>query len=111
MTRPGRYLDPFGDPVEAVRWTPDVLIDAGTCIGWLMSAGVEFHHPDGAGGTTTLAIRGVNGRPDVTAQPGDWIVGKRPPGGLRRFAVVSDNVFGEAFTADTATYRRAEATR
>lgn len=107
MTKPARYLDPFGDPVEAVRWTPDDPLAIGTCIGWLMSSGADFHHPDGAGGTTTLAVRGVNGRPDVTAQPGDWVVGKRPPLGRLRFAVVADDVFGKMFTADEAAYRGA----
>jgi hypothetical protein len=104
MTRPARYLDPFGDPVEAIRWNPADAIAAGTCIGWLMSAGADFHHPDGSGGTTTLAIRGVNSRPDKTAQPGDWIARKRRTFGSV-FAVVADSVFGGAFTADDRATR------
>lgn len=103
--RPGRYLDPFGDPVEAIRWNPADLATAGMCVGWLMSSGVDFHHPDGSGPTTTLAIRGVNGRPDRTAQPGDWIVRKRRPLAGHAFAVVTDATFTAAFTADERAYR------
>jgi hypothetical protein len=105
MTQPTRYTDPFGDTVEAIRWNPSDPIAAGTCIGWLMSAGADFHHPDGTGGTTTLTIRGVDGRPDRTAQPGDWIVRKRCVGVGTVFAVVGDDVFAGAFTADEKACR------
>jgi hypothetical protein len=105
MTQPTRYIDPFGDSVEAIRWTPSDQAAAGTCIGWLMSAGADFHHPDGSGETTTLTIRGVNGRPDRTARPGDWIVRKwRLLAGVS-FAVVTDDVLSAAFTADEKAYR------
>ncbi len=104
-TTPDRYTDPFGDPVEAARWTPADPIAAGTCIGWLMADGVDFHHPDGSGATTTLTIRGANGRPARTAQPGDWIVRKRRTFGGTSFAIVTGEVFGAAFTADERAYR------
>jgi len=104
-TTPARYTDPFGDTVEAIRWNPADPVAAGTCIGWLMSAGVDFHHPDGSGATTTLTIRGVNGRPDRTAQPGDWIVRRWRMFTGAAFAVVTDDVFGAAFPADEKAYR------
>jgi len=104
-TTPARYTDPFGDPVEAIRWNPTDPVAAGTCIGWLMAAGADFHHPDGSGATTTLTIRGVNGRPDRTARPGDWIARKRRPLTGTAFAVVTDDVFAGAFTANKAVYR------
>ena len=55
-----------------MRWEPDDLEAAGTLVGWLMASGVEFNHPSGAGGTTTLAIHTLEG--DMLANPGDWII-------------------------------------
>jgi len=103
--RLGRYLDPFGDPVEAIRWDPSSPAAVGACAGWLMANRADFHHPDGMGDTTTLAIRRANGQPDAKAQPGDWVVGKRRPRAFPVFAVVSDDAFGKVFTVDTAVYR------
>jgi hypothetical protein len=105
MTRPDRYLDPFGDTVEAIRWNPADPVAAGTCIGWLMASGADFHHPDGAGATTTLAIRRGNDRPELVAQPGDWIAGKRRTWAGIAFAAVTDEVFTASFSADKAVHR------
>jgi hypothetical protein len=59
--------------VEAVRWEPGDLEKAGEMIGWLLAGGADFHHPDGMGDTTTLAVRTPDGSKKV-ARPGDWIV-------------------------------------
>lgn len=64
-----------------------------------------LHHPDGAGATTTLAIRRGNDRPELVAQPGDWIAGKRRTWAGIAFAAVTDEVFTASFTADKAVYR------
>lgn len=58
--------------VEAAQWNPNDPAQVGTVVGWLMASGCDFHHPSGGGGTTTLAIRTLEG--DMTAQPGDWII-------------------------------------
>ncbi|MER7280370.1 hypothetical protein ABT369_38635 [Dactylosporangium sp. NPDC000244] len=105
MSRPDRYLDPFGEPVEAVRWNPADPLACGAMIGWLMSAGADFHHPDGLGATTTLAIRRSNGQADLVVKPGDWIAGNRRTWAGMAFAAVTDAVFASAFTADERAYR------
>lgn len=58
--------------IDAKRWDPSDLGNAGTVVGWLMGHGCDFHHPSGSGGTTTLAIRTLEG--EMLAQPGDWII-------------------------------------
>jgi len=58
--------------IEAARWMPDQFPEVGEVVGWLMAAGCDFHHPSGMGGTTTLAIRTLEG--EMLAQPGDWII-------------------------------------
>jgi len=58
--------------IEAMRWTPDQFPEVGAVIGWLMAAGCDFRHPSGTGGTTTLAIRTLEG--EMLTQPGDWII-------------------------------------
>lgn len=70
MTGPQRYRK---RPVviEAMRWMPGDLGAAGAMVGWLMGR-ADFHHPSGSGGTTTLAIRTLEG--EMLAQPGDWII-------------------------------------
>lgn len=58
--------------VEAMRWIPDQFPEVGEVVGWLLAAGCDFHHPSGMGGTTTLAIRTLEG--EMLALPGDWII-------------------------------------
>lgn len=58
--------------IEARRWEPASLLQAGAVVGWLKSHGADFRHPSGQGGTTTLAIRTLEG--EMTANPGDWII-------------------------------------
>jgi Protein of unknown function (DUF4031) len=58
--------------IEARQWQPGDPAAIGEMVGWLMVHGVPFHHPDGIGSTTTLAIQTTDG--EKVAQPGDWIV-------------------------------------
>jgi hypothetical protein len=58
--------------IDAWRWEPGDLVQAGLVIGELLAAGVDSNHPDGMGGTTTLAIHTLEGV--MTAEPGDWIL-------------------------------------
>ena len=58
--------------VEAMRWQPGDLAQAGVLVGWLMRHGVKFRHPSGTGETTTLAIDTLEGT--MVALPGDWII-------------------------------------
>jgi len=58
--------------IMAIQWLPGDLGAAGACVGWLMAAGVDFHHPSGLGDSITLAIRTLEG--EMVAQPGDWIL-------------------------------------
>lgn len=91
-TRPATYRSRLsGRTIQAVQWLPDNPAAVGVCVGWLMSLGVNFHHPDGAGGTTTLAIRCANGE-EITAEPGNWIA---YDGG--RWAILGTNIFAGAF--------------
>ena len=58
--------------IDAWQWNPGDLLAAGTLVGVLLAAGADFHHPDGMGDATTLAIRTLEG--EMLAQPGDWII-------------------------------------
>lgn len=58
--------------ISAMQWDPGDFAATGVLVGWLMGAGVDFHHPSGSGAATTLAIRTLEG--DMLAQPGDWII-------------------------------------
>ena len=58
--------------VEAERWEPASVLQAGSVIGWLLGHGADFRAPLGEGPTTTLAIRTLEG--EMTVSPGDWII-------------------------------------
>ena len=67
-------------PIEydAHQWQPGDLNMVGPLVGVLVANGVDFNHPSGSGGTTTLAIQTLEGA--MVAQPGDWIVIGHEPG-------------------------------
>ncbi len=84
LIRPVRYVSkPV--TVEAMRWVPGDLLQAGVMVGWLMSSGASVCHPSGQGHTTTLLINKA-GEP---LQPGGWVV--RHADG--RFETLPDNEF------------------
>ncbi len=82
--------------IDAVQWRPDQFPEVGVVIGWLMANGVDFHHPSGRGGTTTLAIRTLEG--EMLAQPGDWII----RGVQGEFYPCKDSIFRETYEPATA---------
>ncbi|MGW0189368.1 hypothetical protein ACWDV7_26910 [Streptomyces sp. NPDC003362] len=56
----------------AFQWQPDDLAAASRVLSTLMAEGIDFRHPSGMGGTTTLLI--LSSRGDLPAEPGDWLV-------------------------------------
>ncbi len=71
--------------VQAMRWVPGDLLQAGVMVGWLMSNGVTFRHPSGQGDTTTLLVD----EESEPLQPGGWVV--RHTDG--RFETLTDDEF------------------
>lgn len=66
--------DPSGAPeIKAMRWEPGDPYALGCLVGALLAAGADFHHPDGYGASTTLAIKTPDG--EIVAEPDDWILG------------------------------------
>jgi predicted transcriptional regulator YdeE len=58
--------------IEAFKWNPANLVEAGFVVGVLLSRGVNFQHLSGIGSSTTLDI--ITGYDVITVHPGEYLV-------------------------------------